>query len=215
VLTNRTALSLIAPPPPKQHLASTQDLLARLQLLPAYDKYVRLGDAGDASAGPGVPTTGAVDKGKGRELGGDVEMADAQDGDDDDGREKKKKNSYKHLIKGIPGALLSLLSPALWTHGSTGKHSFRKEDYLTTMMLVPPKQRMRIHRFDEKTQEDAFAVSLEGLKGVCCSTSICLVPDSHPVKQVELQQLGGRIRTGPGRPEETGSLSIPFTCVEW
>lgn len=34
------------------------------------------------------------------------------------------------------------------------------------MMLVPPKQRMRIHQFDAKTQEDAFTVSLEGLKGV-------------------------------------------------
>ncbi len=33
-------------------------------------------------------------------------------------------------------------------------------------MLVPPKQRMRIHQFDAKTQEDAFTVSLEGLKGV-------------------------------------------------
>jgi len=94
-----------------------------------------------------------VDKGKGREVaGGDVEMADAQDADDDDALggkgEKKKKNSYKHLIKGVPG-----------------KHSFKKDDYLATMMLVPPKQRMRIHRFDEKTQEDAFTVSLEGLKG--------------------------------------------------
>jgi hypothetical protein len=47
-----------------------------------------------------------------------------------------------------------------------GKHSLKKDDYLTTMMLVPPKQRMRISHFDAKTQEDAFTVSLEGLKGV-------------------------------------------------
>ncbi|KAF9532508.1 hypothetical protein CPB83DRAFT_624864 [Crepidotus variabilis] len=170
-------------PPPKQHLASTQDLLGRLQLHPAYDKYVRpyihpqpstipghvlLPDGTTSSnpingvdgntpgAGPATPGgVGAVDKGKGREVpipGGDVDMHDAGDGDDDgDGTgkgEKKKKNSYKHLIKGIPG-----------------KHSIKKDDYLVTMMLVPPKQRMRIRRFDEKTQEDAFTVSLDGLKG--------------------------------------------------
>ncbi len=29
------------PPPPRQHLAATQDLLARFHLLPAYDRYVR------------------------------------------------------------------------------------------------------------------------------------------------------------------------------
>lgn len=49
----------------------------------------------------------------------DADHADAGDGDDDDAPgakgEKKKKNSYKHLIKGIPGMcrsfsrLLSLL----------------------------------------------------------------------------------------------------------
>lgn len=55
---------------------------------------------------------------------------------------------------------------------SAGKHAFKKDDYLISMMMVPPKQRMRIHQFDAKTQEDAFAVSLEGLKGVC-SSSFC------------------------------------------
>jgi len=35
------------------------------------------------------------------------------------------------------------------------------------MMLVPEKQRVRIVQFDARTQEDAFSVSLEGLKGVC------------------------------------------------
>ena len=43
----------------------------------------------------------------------------------------------------------------------------KKDDYLEKMMLVPPKQRIRIRRFDERTQEDAFSVTLEGLKGVC------------------------------------------------
>jgi hypothetical protein len=42
----------------------------------------------------------------------------------------------------------------------------KKDDYLEQMMLVPPKQRIRIRQFDERTQEDAFSVTLEGLKGV-------------------------------------------------
>ncbi|KAF9048638.1 hypothetical protein BJ165DRAFT_1040176 [Panaeolus papilionaceus] len=200
-------LDFTAPPPPKQHLASTQDLISRFKLLPAYDKYVRpfatvvAGQEGSAnqeatphdhlghtasSLGPGAvsspgvmgvasPMTGivGVDKGKGRELplgmgvggmqgaagqpgGGDADQHgkdDGADGDDDDGPggkgDKKKKNSYKHLIKGIPG-----------------KHSLKKDDYLTGMIQQPPKQRMRISPFDAKTQEDAFTVSLEGLKGV-------------------------------------------------
>ena len=122
---------MIAPPPPKQHLASTQDLILRLQLLPAYDKYVRphivpqgtsnLPDASSSSnlnldgvntamntpAASGFVLPGHVDKGKGREVPmpeGDVEMQDGHDGDDEEGKgEKKKKNNYKHLIKGIPG----------------------------------------------------------------------------------------------------------------
>lgn len=48
----------------------------------------------------------------------------------------------------------------------TGKHSMKKDDFLTTIMLVPPKQRTRIHAFDPRTQEEAFTVSPEGLKGV-------------------------------------------------
>ena len=121
---------MIAPPPPRQHLASTQDLILRLQLLPAYDKYVRpqgttnLPDVSSSSnlnldgvnttmntpAANGFvlpPIPGRVDKGKGKEVPmpeGDVEMQDGHDADDEDGKgDKKKKNNYKHLIKGIPG----------------------------------------------------------------------------------------------------------------
>jgi len=43
----------------------------------------------------------------------------------------------------------------------------KKDNYLTQAILAPEKQRMRIHKFDHKTQQDAFSVSLEGLKGVC------------------------------------------------
>ena len=42
----------------------------------------------------------------------------------------------------------------------------KKDDYLTTIMLVPPKQHIRIRKFDPHTQEDAFTVSPEGLKNV-------------------------------------------------
>lgn len=45
----------------------------------------------------------------------------------------------------------------------------KKDDYLTTIIQVPPKQRARITPFDRKTQREAFEVSLEGLKGVCIS----------------------------------------------
>jgi hypothetical protein len=57
-------------------------------------------------------TSGNMDKGKGREvvitspLVAQTPGADGQDVDDEEGGgkgEKKKKNSYKHLIKGVPG----------------------------------------------------------------------------------------------------------------
>ena len=110
-----------APPPPKQHLASTQDLLSRFHLLPAYNKYVRPSllpgvDPSNDGLPPSTPgasaTPGTLGKGKGKEA--DMDLGDGGDGDDDDvtgGKgEKKKKNTYKHLIKGIPGVLLFLLS---------------------------------------------------------------------------------------------------------
>lgn len=48
-----------------------------------------------------------------------------------------------------------------------GKHSLKKDDYLSTIMQIPPKQRIPITPFDLKTQREAFSVSLDGLKGVC------------------------------------------------
>lgn len=168
------------PTPPRQHLASTQDLLSRLQLLPAYDKYVRppqssldgpldvkpnLNGGGNTNTQLPNPMSPLIDKGKGREVpvrGGDVDMHDPNDGDEDDVGGKKKRNNYKHLIRGIPG-----------------KHSMKKDDYLEKMMLVPPKQRIRIRRFDERTQEDAFSVTLEGLKGWNINTLIMESPQAR------------------------------------
>ncbi|KAF5382009.1 hypothetical protein D9615_004376 [Tricholomella constricta] len=159
--STRSASSLACPPQTHPtYLSSTQDLLARFHLLPAYDRYVRPfaapAETGlDQAAPPPVTlgATGTVDKGKGKEVDGlpaTPGAADGGDGDDDEGGkgDKKKRNNYKHLIKGIPG-----------------KHSTKKDDYLTTMMQVPPKQRIHITPFDLKTQREAFTVSLEGLKG--------------------------------------------------
>ncbi|KAF9004000.1 hypothetical protein BDQ17DRAFT_1390390 [Cyathus striatus] len=143
-----------APPLPKQHLESTQDLLGRFHLHDAYDKYVKSHyatsaaeyalDAANASSpgGSAMPVTpGGVDKGKGRELDATMHTPGPTG-------EKKKKNTYKHLIKGVPG-----------------KHSLKKDDFLSTIMVVPEKQRHKITPFDAKTQHDAFEVSLEGIKG--------------------------------------------------
>ena len=136
--TNATSL-MTAPSPPRQHLASTQDLLSRLQLVSAYDKYVRSpqnsldgslnakmsidGGLNSNTLSSGVipnPMSPHVDKGKGREVpvrGGEVDTHDPNDGDEDDmgGKgEKRKRNNYKHLIKGIPGKLVRCLMD-FWT----------------------------------------------------------------------------------------------------
>ncbi|KAI9059814.1 hypothetical protein FKP32DRAFT_1579151 [Trametes sanguinea] len=143
----------------RPYFTSTQDLLSRFRLLPSYDRYVRP-YAPPVSSTPQATTSSATDRGKGKEK--EIPLRDApasspaahtpgagQDGDDDEGgRGEKKYKNYRHLIKGLPG-----------------KHSMKKDDYLTTLMQVPPKQRIAIAPFDLRTQREAFSVSLEGLKG--------------------------------------------------
>ncbi|GBE88424.1 hypothetical protein SCP_1302390 [Sparassis crispa] len=158
-LAGPSTVSDVLPPPalpqPPPYFTSTQDLVARFKLAPAYDKYVRPYVTPVSTGGPPTPP-GATDKGKGKEKEHppreppDLSATPAaHDGDEEDSKgEKKWKNNYKHLIKGIPG-----------------KHSMKKDDYLTTMISVPPKQKMAITPFDLKTQREAFSVSLEGLKG--------------------------------------------------
>ena len=108
----------LASPPPPPLLESTQDLISRFHLLTAYDKFVRpfISQEHDPHASHHLPTTPAVapssDKGKGKERDpGTPTIASAatpgthHDPDDDEGRDgKKKKNTYRHLIRGIPGA---------------------------------------------------------------------------------------------------------------
>ncbi|KAH0833213.1 hypothetical protein J3R83DRAFT_12272 [Lanmaoa asiatica] len=124
---------IFLPPPmalsqPQGFLTSTQDLLARFRLHAAYCKHVRV--PLDSSIAP--PATPAQSN-----------LSPPPDLD-----EKKKKNSYRHLIKTLPG-----------------KHSMKKDDYLVTIMQAPPKQHIPIVPFDVKTQKEAFTVSAEGLKG--------------------------------------------------
>ncbi|KAI0667847.1 hypothetical protein C8Q78DRAFT_292153 [Trametes maxima] len=146
------------PPKPRAYFTSTQDLLTRFQLLPSYDKYVRP-FAPVVGSIPQATTSSATEKGKGKEK--DIPSRDvaasspaahtpgaAHDGDDEEGgRGEKKFKNYRHLIKGIPG-----------------KHSMKKDDFMQELISVPPKQKAAILPFDE-TQQDAFSVSLEGLKG--------------------------------------------------
>ena len=108
----------LPPPGPPQHppyFRSTEDLLKRFQLLPAYNKYVR-------PFAPPVSELGATDKGKGKEIPprdipGSSPAAPTptagNDGDDDDGGKGEKKfKNYKHLIKSVPGAYPLLFKPA-------------------------------------------------------------------------------------------------------
>lgn len=128
----------LPPPPaysqPETSLASTQDLLARFHLHDAYNKHVR----------PHTPTSLQPSAAPPSAISPNANPHDHPPEND----EKKKKNSYRHLIKNIPG-----------------KHSVKKDDYLTTTMQAPPKQRIAIVEFDARTQREAFTVSPEGLKG--------------------------------------------------
>lgn len=133
LITFRTRLisQNVAHPPPRAHLASTQDLLARFYLHPAYDKHVR----------PAIPSQTPPPPAAVLPSTPHPPLPDSDD--------KTKKNSYRFLVKNVPG-----------------KHSMKKDDYLATIMQVPPKQRIPITEFDERTQREAFTVSADGLKGV-------------------------------------------------
>ncbi|KAI5998870.1 hypothetical protein EDD15DRAFT_215219 [Pisolithus albus] len=119
---------------PETSLESTQDLLARFHLHSAYNKHVR----------PRTPVPLHLSAPPPSATSPNVIPHDHPPEND----EKRKKNTYRHLIKNIPG-----------------KHSMKKDDYLTTTMGAQPKQRIPIVEFDARTQREAFSVSPEGLKG--------------------------------------------------
>ena len=158
-----------APSRPPPYFKSTEDLLSKFQLLSAYDSYVH----------PFLPPEdGLPDKGKGKQRDMspvlDAHSVHINDPDDDELDRRKKKNNYKHLIKGIPGSVAFAYRfnhPHSLTR-LTGKHSTKKDDFLTTIMQVPPKQHINIVPFDSVTQRDAFSVGLDGLKGVSPITTL-------------------------------------------
>ncbi|KAF9267811.1 hypothetical protein L218DRAFT_893982 [Marasmius fiardii PR-910] len=171
-----------------QYIKSTHDLLSQFCLKDAYDKYVK--------PPPTDPTSpSATDKGKGKEMVA-TPAADGQDQDDDEvtGKgEKKKKNSYRHLIKGVPG-----------------KHSMKKDDFLMTIMQVPPKQRVKLAPFDSKTQ-DAYDVTLEGLKAW---NHAALIVESAQAredrkKRKELKKLAKAQMQGQGNIQSQAGASTP------
>ncbi|KAL1747106.1 hypothetical protein HDZ31DRAFT_80688 [Schizophyllum fasciatum] len=154
-------------PSPPVYLRSTDDLLSRFQLYPAYDKWVRPYvtplDPNDPNAPP--PAAGASDtKGKARDdmmevdgpipppPSGATPLSDSskRDGADEAGKEeKKRKNNYRHLIKGLPG-----------------KHSTKgHDDYYERLIMQEQKPRVRIRQFDLRKHEEAFSVSPQGIPG--------------------------------------------------
>ena len=88
------------PSRPTPYFKSTEDLLSKFQLLSAYDSHVR----------PFLPPDDASpDKGKGKQRDmspiPDPHSMHSNDPDDDELDRRRKKNNYKHLIKGIPGSM--------------------------------------------------------------------------------------------------------------
>lgn len=150
---------------PQCFLASTQDLIARFRLHTAYNKHVRI----PLDPSLALPSSPAQSN-----------LPHTPDLD-----EKKKKNSYRHLIKSLPG-----------------KHSTKKDDYLTTIMQAPPKQHIPIVQFDVKTQKEAFTVSAEGLKGVCLACFTHCPTRPHSLVSVECRCSYTRIRTSSGRSQK-------------
>ncbi|KAJ3476135.1 hypothetical protein NLI96_g11374 [Meripilus lineatus] len=236
ICTSSTHLS--SPPgPPKQrpYFASTDDLLSRFHLLPAYDRYVRPFASQNPPQIPSLPT---IDKGKGKEK--DIPQRDIsapaastplphndQDEDDQPPKgERKWKNNYKHMIKGIPGSSLAFFNPPflpfhLDLPGSfAGKHSMKKDDFLVTIMQVPPKQRNNITPFDLRTQRDAFSVSLEGLKGWNINALVAETPQAREdrKKRKELKKLAkaqalAQLAAGASSPSAHSATPNPTTLA--
>ncbi|OSC98522.1 hypothetical protein PYCCODRAFT_1375128 [Trametes coccinea BRFM310] len=184
----------------RTYFTSTQDLLSRFQLLPSYDRYVRP-FAPPVGSIPQATASSATDRGKGKEKeipSRDVAASSpaahtpgaGQDGDDDEGgRGEKKYKNYRHLIKGLPG-----------------KHSMKKDDYLTTLMQIPPKQKAAITPFDLRTQREAFSVSLEGLKGWNIHALVAESSQAREDRKRRLKKLAKAQAQGVPQPTVVGGM---------
>ena len=87
----------------------------------------------------------------------------------------------------------------------------KKDDFLQNLMMVPPKQRMQIEEFSVATQQQAFAMSMEGLKGVRTSSLHTRSLDHPTSPLVEYPCISRRVLAGTRRPEETGMF--PFKLL--
>jgi hypothetical protein len=109
------------------------------------------------------------------------------------------------LLSSFPGTPSLTLPTHLWS----GKHSIKKDDFLTTIVQVPPKQHIPIAPFDPRTQTEAFTVSLEGLKGVRSNRFIDFtstnVDSRSKIASVEYSCPRPRVYAGTRRPEEAGA----------
>lgn len=84
----------------KQYLSSTFDLLEIFNLHPAYNKYVK--ESPEAS-GKGKGKDKEVPQGgDGTTPGGQPDPQQGEEGEEG-GDKKKRKDTYRHLIKGTPG----------------------------------------------------------------------------------------------------------------
>jgi len=77
-----------------------------------------------------------------------------------------KQDSYKFMIRDMPG-----------------KHSMRKDEYLTTIMLVPPKQHISVDPFSSQTRQNSFAVGPDGLRGWNINALIAESPQAKEEKR--------------------------------
>jgi hypothetical protein len=79
----------------------------------------------------------------------------------------------------------------------------KKDDYLASIMQVPPKQPIQILPFDLKTQREAFSISLDGLKGVRRVATVRY--SSYLSSAVEYRHTGARVCPGPRGSQETSA----------
>jgi hypothetical protein len=86
----------------------------------------------------------------------------------------------------------------------------KKDDYLSTIMQIPPKQRIKITPFDIKTQREAFTVSLEGLKGVCLSNPLHEFSDELMLLSSRLLYSGILTRWSLNRPRPGRTVRKEF-----
>ena len=88
----------------------------------------------------------------------------------------------------------------------------KKDDFLEALMMMSAKQKAEIRPFSQKVTREAFAVSLEGLKGVRISTHISAPTHPHPVEYTypypgDVASKGGSEEEGAYRIHTSSTMS--------